>query len=165
VSSRFVRLRTGLRRGRWLAAAGLAVTLVVACEPSAPPGFTGSQPAASAPSGEPGSGAPGNSAPAGSALVPGKPVVTTDGGKVTVAGLGAGKSPEFELPAGSAGMTVSVCTSNKVIPFVTLYDTKGTKLAIVVEPTYTLTNLAAGSYYLDVAANPGCTWQIVISPG
>ena len=56
-------------------------------------------------------------------------------------------------------MTVSVCTSNKVIPFVTLYDTKGTKLAIVVEPTYKLKNLAGGSYYLDVAANPGCSWQ------
>ena len=62
-------------------------------------------------------------------------------------------------------MTVTPCASNQVIPFVTLYDGKGNKLAIVVEPTYTLTNLAGGTYYLDVAANPGCTWQIVLSPG
>ena len=85
----------------------------------------------------------------------GKPVVTTDGGMVTVVGLGAGKSPDFELPAGSAQMTVTPCASNQVIPFVTLYDGNDTKLGIVVEPTYTLTNLTGGTYYLDVAANPG----------
>src|SRR4051812_31304306 len=136
--------------------------VLVACEPSAPPGFTGSLPVGSAAAGSPTAS---SGVPDASALVPGKPVVATDSGKVTVAGLGAGKSPEFELPAGSAQMTVSVCTSNKVIPFVTLYDTKGTKLAIVVEPTYTLTTLAGGSYYLDVVANPGCSWQILITPG
>ena len=158
-----VRLRD-VRRvsgSRLLAAAGLVVVLVaglVACQPSAPPGFSGSLPA--------GSGVPGASlaAPDGSALVPGKPVVTTDGGKVTVAGISGGKSPEFELPAGSAQMTVSVCASNQVIPFVTLYDAKQNKLGIIVEPNYTLANLAGGSYYLDVATNPTCVWQIQISP-
>jgi hypothetical protein len=151
-----------LRRGRWLAAASLVLVLLAACEPSTPAGFTGSVP--------PGGGAsvaPGSSVapPDGSALVPGKPTVATDGGKVTVAGLGAGKSPTFDLPAGTAEMTVTPCPANQVIPFVTLYDAKDNKLGIIVEPTYKLTNLAGGSYYLDVAANPGCVWSILISPG
>jgi len=154
-------MTVGVQRVRGLAAAGLVVALgvVAACQPSAPPGFTGTQPA--------GTGAPGASvaAPNGSDLVAGTPVVTTEGGVVTVVGLSAGKSPDFELPAGSAQMIVTPCASNQVIPFVTLYDTNDNKLGIVVEPTYTLTKLTGGSYYLDVAANPACTWQIVISPG
>jgi len=52
----------------------------------------------------------------------------------------------------------------EVIPFVTLYDVKGTKLGIIVEPTYTLANLAGGSYYLDVSSNPSCAWTIQIAP-
>ena len=62
-------------------------------------------------------------------------------------------------------MTVSVCTANQVIPFVTLYDGKDTKLAIVVEPTYTLQNLVGGSYYVDVSSNPACVWTITVTPG
>jgi hypothetical protein len=153
-----IRVRAGLRGASGLSAA-LVLALVAACQPSAPPGFTGTQPAASVP--------PGASiaVPGGSALVAGQPVVTTDGGKVTVVGLSGGKSPDFDLPAGSAQMVVTPCASNGVIPFVTLYDSTDTKLSIVVEPTYTLQNLTGGSYYLDVASNPSCTWQIEISPG
>ena len=154
------RVRVGLGDAPWLAAACLLVlALVAACQPSVPAGFTGSPPA--------GSGVPGASiaAPDGSALVPGKPVVTTDGGKVTAVGVGNGKTPVFDLPAGSAQMVVTPCASNGVIPFVTLYDAGDNKLAIVVEPDYKLTNLTGGSYYLDVAANPACVWQIQISPG
>jgi hypothetical protein len=145
---------------RWLAAVGLALAVVAACQPSAPPGFTGSQQPA-------GSGAPGASlgAPDGAGLVPGKPVVTTDGGVVTVVGISGGKSPDFDLPAGSSEMVVTPCASNQVIPFVTLYDAKDNKLSIVVEPTATLANLIGGAYYLDVATNPTCSWKIVISPG
>jgi hypothetical protein len=155
-------LTTGRGSARWLPAAGLVLAVAAACQPSAPPGFTGSVPPDSG-----GSAAPGASVapPDGSGLVAGKPVVTTDGGKVTVAGLGSGHSPDFDLPAGSAQMTVTPCTSNQVIPFVTLYDAKDNKLGIIVEPTYTLTNLAGGSYYLDVATNPGCVWTILVSPG
>ncbi len=138
--------------------AGLVLATVVACEPSTPAGFTASAP----PAGGTASGAPAASGPV---LVAGKPTVTTDGGKVTVAGLGAGKTPDFDLPAGSAEMTVTPCAANQVIPFVTLYDAKDNKLGIIVEPTYKLTNLAGGSYYLDVAANPACVWSILISPG
>ena len=139
----------------------LAAVIVVAaaCQPSAPPGFTGTQPAGQQP--------PGASVavPDGSGLVAGKPTVTMDGTTVKTTGLGAGKTPTFELPAGKAEMTVTPCASNQVNPFFTLYDAKDNKLAIVVDPTYTITNLAGGSYYLDVAANPGCVWAAEIKPG
>jgi hypothetical protein len=160
-------LGIGTHRGRSqgirassLPAAAAILALVAACQPSAPPGFTGSPPA------DGGSGQPGSSvaAPDGSGLVGGKPTVTTDGGKVTVAGIGSGRTEEFELTAGSAEMTVSVCAANGVIPFVTLYDANDNKLGIIVEPTYTLTNLAGGSYTLDVATNPACVWTIEVSP-
>ena len=144
------------------AAAGLVVTTLLACEPGAPPGFTGSPPPAATASVAPGGSGP---APGGSAPAGGAPTVTMDDTKVTAVGTGNGQSPDFELPAGKAEMTVSVCASNQVIPFVTLYDEKDNKLAIVVEPTYTIQNLTGGSYYLDVAANPTCTWTITVTPG
>ncbi len=156
------RLRAGHGCVRWLAASGLLLAIAAACQPSAPPGFTGSVPPDGRASGAPG---PSVAAPDGSGLVAGEPTVTTDAGKVSVAGLGSGRTPDFDLPAGSAEMTVSVCASNQVIPFVTLYDANDNKLGIIVEPTYTLTNLAGGTYALDVATNPACVWTIAISPG
>src|SRR4051812_48580445 len=87
-------MSVGVHRGpgaRGLAvAAALLLAVAAACQPSAPPGFSGTQqPAGSGP------GAPGASvaAPNGSDLVAGKPVVTTDGGVVTAVGLSAGKTP------------------------------------------------------------------------
>ena len=151
-------MRVRIHGDRRLAIAGLVLALaaVAACQPSAPPGFTGSQ----AP------GPPGASlaAPDGSALVAGKPTVTTDGGKVTAVGLGSGKTPDFDLPAGTAAMVLTPC-SNGVNPFVTIYDTKDNKLGLVVDPTYTIRNLAGGGYYLDIATNAACVWQVVITPG
>jgi hypothetical protein len=125
------RLGAGRRSVPWLAA-GLLLA-VVACEPSAPPGFTGSVPPDGGASGAPG---PSVAAPDASGLVAGQPTVTTDGGKVSVAGLGSGKTPAFDLPAGAAGMVVTPC-SNGVNPFVTLYDAKDNKLGLIVDPTYT----------------------------
>ena len=153
MSSGVVRLPAGRAGARWLLAAGLwPWPLVAACEPSAPPGFNGCQPAQSA--ARRGGRAASSAAPDASGLVPGKPAVTTDGGKVIVAGLGAGKSPDFDLPAGSAQMVVTPCVASKVNPFVSLYDGNDTKVSLVVDPSYTLTNLTGGTYYLDVAANP-----------
>jgi hypothetical protein len=156
------RLRAGRGSARWLPAAGLMLAVAAACQPSAPPGFTGSVPPDGGATGAPGSSV---AAPDGSGLVAGKPTVTTDGGKVSVAGLGSGRTAEFELPGGSAEMVVTPCTSNQVIPFVTLYDANDNKIGLIVDPTYTLTNLAGGSYSLDVSTNPGCVWTIAISPG
>lgn len=86
------------------------------------------------------------------------------GPTVTIVGIGQGVSPEFQLPAGGGQLTVSICTSNQVIPFVTLYDATDTKLAIVVEPEYALKGLVGGNYYVDVATNPSCIWTITIVP-
>jgi hypothetical protein len=137
----------------------LALIAIAACEPNAPPGFTvtaapsSSEPAATA------------SAPSGPSPVAGKPSVIVSGTTVQIVGLGNGRSPDFELPVGAGTMTVSVCASNQVIPFVTLYDADDNKLGIIVEPTYALKALAGGLYYVDVASNPDCVWTIEIVPG
>jgi hypothetical protein len=159
-------LRIRGRSGGWgvgtTTLAGLLLATVVACEPSAPAGFSGSAP----PAGGGASVAPGSSVapPDASGLVAGKPTVTTDGGKVTVAGLGAGKSPNFDLPAGSATMVIAPCSGGVVSPFVTLYDGKDNKVGLTVDPTTTLKNLVGGSYYVDVSANPKCVWSVSFSP-
>lgn len=133
--------------------------LSAACEPTAPPGATPSR--ATASSGPAASQAAG---PSGPAPVAGKPTVTMTGPTVTIVGIGQGVSPEFQLPPGGGQLTVSICTSNQVIPFVTLYDATDTKLAIVVEPEYALKGLVGGNYYVDVATNPSCIWTITIVP-
>ena len=61
-------------------------------------------------------------------------------------------------------MTVSVCKSNQVIPFVTFFDADGTKLAIIVEPEYEIKNLVGGKYRVEVASNPDCVWTIEVTP-
>ena len=151
----------GRRGARWLPAAGLVLAVVAACQPDAPAGFTGSVSPAGGASGAPGASV---AAPDGSGLVFGKPIVTTDAGKVTVVGLGAGKSDAFDLPAGSATMAITPCAGGVVSPFVTLYDGKDNKVGLTVDPTTTLKNLAGGTYYLDVSANPKCVWSVAISP-
>jgi hypothetical protein len=137
----------------------LGLIVVASCEPTAPPGFTATPtPSSSGPTAT-------GSTPSGPSPIAGKPSVTVNGTTVQVVGLGNGRSPDFELPAGGAQMTVSVCASNQVIPFVTLYDGDDNKLGIIVEPTYTLTALAGGLYYVDVSSNPDCVWTIEIMPG
>lgn len=137
----------------------LALIVLPACEPTAPPGFTATAPPSSS-----GPAATG-STPSGPSPIAGKPSVTVNGTTVQIVGLGNGRSPEFELPAGNGQMTVSICASNQVIPFVTLYDGKDNKLGIIVEPSYSLNGLAGGLYYVDVASNPDCVWTIEIAPG
>jgi len=150
---------------RWLRVAGplvaavLALSALTACEPGAPPGFSAT-PSAPVVAPSAGASAPqGSSGPVASGLT-----VTVDGTTVRIAGRGDGVSAEFPLPAGKAAMVVTPCASNQVIPFVTLYDADDTKLAIIVEPEYELTNLAGGMYYVGVATNPDCVWQIDIKP-
>ncbi len=152
-------------RRRWnglvrLVAAGLLPVLVlVACQPSAPPGFTATPPPGST-GAEPSAGG----SPDGPPLVAGSPIVTLDGPVVRIVGLASGATPPFELPAGSAAMIVEPCAVSQVIPFVTLYDATATKLGIIVEPTATLRNLAGGAYTFDVVTNPDCRWAIELTP-
>ena len=155
-----VRRRGSLRNSRLLATmiGVLAFVVAGACEPTAPPGFSPTP----LPSAGPSASA---SASQGSAPVAGSPSITQDGATIQIVGLGDGISPDFDLPAGSAAMTVSVCASNQVIPFVTLYDADDNKLSIIVEPVYTLKNLTGGTYYFSVATNPTCVWTIEVTPG
>lgn len=150
------------RAARRLAACLAAAAVIAACEPAAPPGFSGTVPP-SIPPAATGSGATGPTAPPGGPVA-GEPLVTIEGGTVSIAGLGNGVSPPFELPAGEATMTTSVCASNQVAPFVTLYDADDNKLGLIVEPVYRMRNLAGGTYYVDVATNPACSWSIEIQP-
>jgi hypothetical protein len=99
-----------------------------------------------------------SSAPAGS------PTVQVTGDAVSIAGVGTGRTPEFELQAGSARMVVTPCTSNRVIPFITLFDDDDTNLGLIIDAEKELRNLAGGPYYLSVQANPDCRWQIEITP-
>jgi hypothetical protein len=97
------------------------------------------------------------SAPAGS------PTVQVTGDTVSIVGLGTGSTPEFELPAGSARMVVTPCSSNRVIPFITLFDGDNTNLGLIIDAEKELRNLAGGPYYLSVQANPDCRWEIEIT--
>ena len=110
----------GFGRARRLTATVIAVVLIVAlaaCEPSAPPGFTATP---APPTGATGATGSASRRPRARHRSPAAPHVTVDGTTVRIVGLGNGVSPDFDLPAGSAAMTVSVCASNQVIPFVTL---------------------------------------------
>ena len=97
----------------------------------------------------------------GPALSPG---VTVEGSTVTIVGVGSIKSDTFELPAGSATMTITACQSNQVMPFITLFDGNGQNVGLIVDPEKVLNNLAGGSYYVMAQTNPGCVWKVAITP-
>jgi len=91
------------------------------------------------------------------------PGLTVDGTTVTIVGQGRSQSDSFELPAGSATMTITDCRSNQVMPFITLVDGSGQSVGLIVDPVKVLT-LAGGSYAVSAQANPDCVWQVVIAP-
>lgn len=132
-----------------LALALLATVVIVACEPTAPPPGVGTAAPASAESTGP---------------APGTSTVTVTGNVLQIVGAGNGITDQFDLAAGNAEMTVSTCPSNKVIPFVTLYDADDNKLGLIVDAVYQVRNLEGGQYYLGVAANPDCVWTITLKP-
>ena len=101
------------------------------------------------------------SVPPAPALSPG---VTLDGSTVTVVGQGRSQSDPFELPAGSATMTITACSSNQVMPFITLVDGTGQSVGLIVDPEKVLNNLAGGTYAVSAQANPDCIWKVVIAP-
>jgi hypothetical protein len=109
-----------------------------------------------------GSVAPGSAIPSG--LVPGQPTVSLSGTTILVVGLGTGKTPLFDLPAGTAELKLGKCSSNQVPPFVQMYDEKDTGLGFIVEEVNEVKNLAGGKYYLSVQANPDCVWAIEVTP-
>ncbi|HEV8489909.1 MAG TPA: hypothetical protein VGQ58_09010 [Candidatus Limnocylindrales bacterium] len=106
-----------------------------------------------------------SAAPAPSGLVEGAATVTTSGSTVQVVGLGTATTPEFDLPAGTAEIKVTACSSNQVPPFVQLYNANDNSLGFIVDPVYRARNLVGGKYYLTVQANPDCVWMISLTPG
>jgi hypothetical protein len=134
------------RRSALLPLVAVAVMLVAACQPA--PQGAGPTPSAATP-------------PPAPALSPG---VTLNGTTVTIVGVGSTKSDTFELPAGSATMTITACQSNRVMPFITLFDDNDQSMGLIVDPEKVLNNLAGGSYYVLAQTNPGCVWQVSITP-
>lgn len=127
----------------------ILVVAVIGCEPTAPP---------------PDVGTPAASAPVASGPPEGTATITVTGGATQIVGTGNVITDQFELAAGAAEMTVSACSSNQVIPFVTLYDAKDNKIGLIVDALYKVKNLTGGGYYLEVAANPDCVWTIAFTP-
>ena len=111
------------------------------------------------------SGAGGSGGTSGSPATAASPGVTVAGGTVTIVGVGGTKSDLFDLPAGHATMTIEACTSNHVMPFITLFTEGGQSAGLVVDPTKELNNLAGGKYYLQAQTNPDCVWKVTITPG
>ena len=140
-----------LRSARSLAIVAVAAILVMtACAPVDDGPIVG------------GSAAPGSALPSG--IVPGQPTVTLSGTTIQIVGLGNGKTPLFDLPAGSAELKLGKCSSNQVPPFVQMYDEKDTALGFIVEDVNQVKNLVGGKYYLLVQANPTCVWAIEVTP-
>jgi len=143
----------------FVAVVALGSAVLAACEPTAPPpGIGGS---ATAPPAASGSATVQTAPPS---VAAGPPTVTMEGDTAVIVGLGNGKSPTFTLPAGDATMTITPCESNDVIPFVSFFDGDDNRLGLIVEATYQARDLEGGEYYVDVAANPDCAWQIEVAP-
>jgi hypothetical protein len=130
-------------------AAFVIAALVAACAPTEPPPGANATPA-------PPSGAPSATA------VSGPPVVTTADGATRIVGTGQANTPEFPLAAGTTHVSITTCSSNGVIPFVTLFDGTGGMAGFIVDAESDVKNLKAGMYHFGVSANPACTWTIVL---
>lgn len=93
---------------------------------------------------------------------PGKPVVTVDGAKVHVEGIGVGNSPQFSL-AGNMAMTITACKANGTTPFIVLRSSANNLAATYVDPVTHLTNLS-GKYDVEITPPPSCAWAVEFVP-
>lgn len=100
-------------------------------------------------------------APAGPSMSPG---VTMDGTTVTVVGVGRYQSAPFALPAGSATVRISACSSTQVMPFITLADSTGQSVGLIVDPEKVINNLKGGQYTVSAQTNADCRWMVTITP-
>jgi hypothetical protein len=149
------------RRAGWPRRHRAVLLALAACEPSAPPGFNAT-PAATA-TGPPCS-ASASEAPRGSAPVAAQPAAHGRRHDGPIVGLGNGVSPDFDLPAGNANMTVSVCKSNQVILFVTFFRCRRDEARDHRRPRIRDQGFAGGKYRFEVASNPDCVWTIEVTP-
>ena len=93
---------------------------------------------------------------------PGKPVVTIDGGKVHVEGVGVGNSPLFELK-GNMAMTITACTASGVTPFIVLRSATTNLAPTYVDQVTHLTGLA-GKYNVEISPAETCAWAVDFVP-
>ena len=134
----------------------LAVSLIVCAIVAA---CGGSTPAASeAPTAAP---TPVISEPVVSAK-PGKPVVTVDGKKIHVEGVGVGSSDKFELD-GNYTMTITPCKATGVTPFIVLRSATTNLAPTYVDQVTQLTNLS-GKYDVEITPAPTCSWAVDFVP-
>jgi hypothetical protein len=93
---------------------------------------------------------------------PGKPIVTVDGKKVHVEGIGVGISEKFEL-TGNYTMTTTPCKATGVTPFIVLRSATTNQAPTYVDAVTPLTNLS-GQYDVEVNPAPTCAWAVDFTP-
>jgi len=93
---------------------------------------------------------------------PGKPVVTTDGKKIHVEGVGVGSSERFDL-SGNYAMTITACKATGVTPFIVLRSAT-TNLAPTYVDQVTHLKALAGKYDVEISPAPSCAWAVDFVP-
>jgi hypothetical protein len=93
---------------------------------------------------------------------PGKPVVTKDGTKVHVEGIGVGISEKFDLN-GNYTMTTTPCKATGVTPFIVLRSAVTNLAPTYVDAETALTNLS-GKYDVEINPAPTCAWAVDFTP-
>jgi hypothetical protein len=129
----------------------LAALALAACGGGGPAATTGPTVAASAAITEPPVSAK-----------PGKPVVTVNGAKVHVEGIGVGVSDKFEL-TGNMAMTITPCQATGVVPFIVLRSATTNLAPTYVDSVNHLTNLS-GKYDVEINPAPACAWAVDFVP-
>jgi len=99
---------------------------------------------------------------AAASLAPGKPIVTVDGARVHVEGLGVGISSAFTL-TGNYVMTISRCRETTTTPFIVLRSATTGLAPTYVDQVTQLTNLS-GKYNVEINPPPKCAWAIEFVP-
>jgi len=92
----------------------------------------------------------------------GKPIVTVDGAKVRVEGIGVGISPQFPL-TGNVLMKITACTATGVTPFVVLRSATTNLAPTYVDPETHLKNLS-GKYDVEISPAQSCAWVVEFIP-
>jgi hypothetical protein len=93
---------------------------------------------------------------------PGKPVVTIEGAKVHVEGIGVGNSEKFEL-TGKYAMSITACKATGVTPFIVLRSAETNLAPTYVDTVTHLTNLK-GKYDVEITPAPNCAWAVDFVP-
>ena len=89
-------------------------------------------------------------------------MVTVDGTKVHVEGIGVGISERFDL-TGNMAMTITPCTATLVTPFIVLRSATTNLAPTYVDPITHLKNLS-GKYNVEITPAPNCAWAVDFAP-